>query len=57
MTGSQPWGDELVLIVEDNSRNLELVQDILEFHGFRTLAATTGDQAVDLRAPSFEKNP
>jgi two-component system cell cycle response regulator DivK len=40
--------DKLVLIVEDNSRNLELVQDILEFHGFRTLAATNGRQAVDL---------
>jgi CheY-like chemotaxis protein len=29
--------DELILIIEDNSRNLELVRDVLEFHGFRTL--------------------
>jgi two-component system, cell cycle response regulator DivK len=39
---------ELVLIVEDNERNLELVQDILELRGFRTLAATCGSQAIAL---------
>ncbi|HEY1295606.1 MAG TPA: response regulator [Chloroflexota bacterium] len=40
--------DKLVLIVEDNDKNLELVQDILEFRGFRTLAASNGHQAVEL---------
>ena len=40
--------DKLVLIVEDNEKNLELVQDILEFRGFRTLAASNGHQAVEL---------
>jgi two-component system, cell cycle response regulator DivK len=39
---------KLVLIVEDNDKNLELVQDILEFRGFRTLAASNGYQAVEL---------
>jgi two-component system, cell cycle response regulator DivK len=39
---------ELVLIVEDNDKNLELVQDILEFRGFRTLAASNGHQALEL---------
>ena len=39
---------ELVLIVEDNARNLELVQDILELHGFRTLTATSGSDGVTL---------
>ena len=40
--------DKLVLIVEDNDKNLELVQDILEFRGFRTLAASNGRDAVEL---------
>ena len=40
--------DKLVLIVEDNDKNLELVQDILELRGFRTLAASNGHQAVEL---------
>ncbi len=39
---------ELVLIVEDNDRNLELVQDILELRGFRTLTATSGSEGVNL---------
>jgi two-component system, cell cycle response regulator DivK len=39
---------KLVLIVEDNDKNLELVQDVLEYRGFRTLAATNGHDAVDL---------
>ena len=40
--------NKLVLIVEDNARNLELVQDILEFRGFQTLTASSGNQAVEL---------
>ncbi|MBV9172555.1 MAG: response regulator [Chloroflexi bacterium] len=40
--------DELVLIVEDNDKNLELVQDILELRGFRTLAATCGREGIVL---------
>jgi two-component system, cell cycle response regulator DivK len=37
---------ELILIVEDNERNLKLVRDVLEFAGFRTVAATCGEDAV-----------
>jgi two-component system, cell cycle response regulator DivK len=37
---------KLVLIVEDNQKNLELVQDILELRGFRTVSATRGEEAV-----------
>lgn len=40
--------DKLVLIVEDNDKNLELVRDILEFRGFRTLATSNGHHAVEL---------
>jgi two-component system cell cycle response regulator DivK len=39
---------ELVLIVEDNDKNLELVQDILELRGFETLTATCGVEALAL---------
>jgi two-component system cell cycle response regulator DivK len=40
--------DNLVLIVEDNEKNLELVQDILELRGFRTLAATCAADGISL---------
>jgi two-component system cell cycle response regulator DivK len=39
---------ELILIVDDNDKNLKLVRDILQYHGFRTLEATTGRQGIDL---------
>jgi two-component system cell cycle response regulator DivK len=37
-----------VLIVEDNEKNLRLVRDVLQFHGFETLEARTGRQAIEL---------
>jgi two-component system cell cycle response regulator DivK len=40
--------DELVLIVDDNERNVKLVRDVLRFAGFRTLEAGTGGDAVSL---------
>ena len=36
----------LILIVEDNQKNLKLVRDVLQFHGFRTLEAINGEEAV-----------
>jgi two-component system cell cycle response regulator DivK len=42
MTGAQ------VLVVEDNERNMKLFRDVLQASGFRTLEATTGEQAVEL---------
>ena len=36
----------LVLIVEDNEKNLKLARDVLQFHGFRTIEATTGEEGV-----------
>jgi two-component system cell cycle response regulator DivK len=36
----------LILIVEDNEKNLKLVRDVLQFHGFRTLEATNGEDAL-----------
>jgi two-component system cell cycle response regulator DivK len=41
---------ELILIVEDNDKNLELVRDLLQVKGYRTLEATTAPSAVALAA-------
>jgi two-component system cell cycle response regulator DivK len=40
--------DALILIVEDNPRNLKLIRDVLQFKGYTTLAAETGEDAVKL---------
>jgi len=37
-----------VLVVEDNEKNMKLFRDVLAATGFRTLEATTGEQAVEL---------
>jgi len=39
---------ELILIVEDNEKNLKLVRDLLQVKGYRTLEAGTGELGVDL---------
>jgi len=36
----------LVLIIEDNDKNLELVRDILQAKGFRTLEAGTAEDGI-----------
>ena len=38
----------LILIVEDNEKNLKLVRDVLQFKGYRTLEAVTGTEGVRL---------
>ena len=38
----------LILIVEDNGRNMKLARDVLQFHGFRTLEAETGEDGISL---------
>ena len=43
-------GRPLVLIVEDNERNLKLTRDVLEFAGFTVVAAGTGEEGVRLAA-------
>ena len=42
--------DELVLIVDDNEKNVKLARDVLRFAGFRTLEARSGEEAVSLAA-------
>jgi two-component system, cell cycle response regulator DivK len=36
----------LVLIVEDNEKNLKLARDVLRFNDFRTVEATSGEDAL-----------
>lgn len=40
--------DELILIVEDNQRNLKLVRDLLQYQGYPTIEATTPEDGLDL---------
>ena len=40
----------LVLIVEDNEKNLKLVRDVLQVKGYETIEATTGEDGVALAA-------
>ena len=39
---------ELILIVEDNEKNLKLVRDVLQFKGYQTIEAVTGEDGVRL---------
>jgi len=39
---------ELILIIEDNMKNLKLIRDLLQFHGYPTLEAETGEAGVEL---------
>jgi CheY-like chemotaxis protein len=40
--------DRQVLVVEDNEKNMKLFRDVLQATGYRTLEATTGEDAVEL---------
>jgi two-component system, cell cycle response regulator DivK len=41
---------ELVLVVEDNEKNMKLFRDVLQATGYSTLEASTGEEAVELAA-------
>ena len=40
--------NELILIVEDNETNRKLLRDVLQFKGYRTIEAETGEDGVTL---------
>jgi two-component system cell cycle response regulator DivK len=40
----------LILIVEDNERNLKLVRDVLQVKGFQTIEAGTAEEGIELAA-------
>ena len=42
--------DELVLIVDDNEKNVKLARDVLRYAGFRTVEAGTGGDGLMLAA-------
>ena len=44
----------LILIVEDNEKNMKLVRDILQAKGYQTVEAGTGEEGVQL---ALEKKP
>jgi two-component system cell cycle response regulator DivK len=39
---------ELILIVEDNDKNLKLTRDLLRFHGFETIEAMSAEDGIAL---------
>ena len=43
---------ELLLIVEDNEKNRKLVRDVLQFKGYRTMEAESGELGVALARES-----
>src|ERR687897_2448576 len=44
----------LVLIVEDNEKNMKLARDVLQAKGYKTLEAVTGEEGVKL---AMERKP
>ena len=47
---------ELILIVEDNDKNMKLFRDVLNANGYETIEATTAEDGLELastRAPSL----
>jgi two-component system cell cycle response regulator DivK len=40
--------DATILIVEDNAKSMKLFRDVLQATGYRTLEASTGEEAVEL---------
>jgi len=41
-------GGSLILIVEDNFKNLKLIRDVMQFKGYETLEAETAEAGVAL---------
>jgi two-component system cell cycle response regulator DivK len=39
---------KIILVVEDNERNMKLAVDLLELNGFRTLKALDGETALEI---------
>jgi two-component system cell cycle response regulator DivK len=39
---------ELILIIEDNEKNLKLVRDVLQFNGYETAEAMTAEEGLVL---------
>jgi two-component system cell cycle response regulator DivK len=44
---------KIILIIEDNEKNLKLMRDILQFKGYDTLEATTAEQGIEFATKSI----
>ncbi|MFZ1058610.1 MAG: response regulator [Candidatus Rokuibacteriota bacterium] len=44
--------NELILIVEDNEKNRKLVRDVLQYKGYKTLEAETGEDGIRMAQES-----
>ena len=40
--------NELILIVEDNEKNMKLIRDLLNFNGYKTIEAVTAEDGLVL---------
>ena len=40
--------DKLILIIEDNEKNLKVVRDVLQFKGYRTVEAMTAEKGLEM---------
>lgn len=40
--------DREILIIEDNLKNLKLIRDVLQFHGYTTYEAESGEDGIEL---------
>ena len=45
---------DLILLVEDNEKNMKLARDLLQYHGFTTIEATNAEDGVRL---ALERTP
>ncbi len=43
---------KMILIVEDESKNMTLIRDLLQASGYKTIEATDGEQGVELAKAS-----
>ena len=43
---------QLVLIIEDNEKNLKLARDLLQYHGFHTIEAVDAETGLQLASSS-----
>ena len=39
---------DLILLVEDNDKNMKLARDLLQYHGFATIEATNAEDGIAL---------
>ena len=46
---------DLILLVEDNEKNMKLARDLLQYHGFTTIEATNAEDGIALARDRMPK--